>query len=211
MPITVDATRFTNMVREIAAARGKTEAETLNKGMVTILIGSGSGDGLVQLTPKATKERIISDRTKGGSLVKSATNVLKKSGFFKSGQKHTRAEINAKIKEVCAAILKAKVKSRSYIAASWLNASFSLRGISGVHHRGRKVKGTIQWPSGTAAKSFCIPATESNLTVRAFSYARGAELISGPHVQTAFNNAALDMEIYFIQKMAKAMAKHLRR
>ena len=210
MPITLDTSKFRNMLQAMAAARGKTEAEILNATMLKVLIGSGSGDGLVQLTPKTTKAKMDADMRHKNRANRIATQILVRSGFFKSGQKHTRAEINAKLSEVTRAVLNAKNLSRTYIATSWLNASFSLRGISGVTHRERRVKGTMQWSGGTAAKSFCVPATQGNLTVSATSYARGADVVSGPHVQQAFDNAAHDIELYFIQRMAKEVARAMR-
>lgn len=198
MALTVDLSKFKDMVRKIAYERNRSEAEVVNKGLTTAIIGSSRYPGIVQLAPKASAAQIRTDLRHDGRNVKMTTKALKLSGYFAT--KRTRAEIQAKIAEVSKARLAKRLKSRAYIAAGWIKALREL-GIIGNKDRGKRE--VRYWEGGTAAKGYAVRATARSLVAKAFSMSRGSEEVLPAVMQMAVDNASQDMADYFLQKIGK--------
>lgn len=202
MPLTVDLTRFKTLVRDIARYRGKDEAEVLNKGLTTAIIGSDKYKGIVQLAPKATADKIKADLLNGDLNIKMAVAKLRKQGYFAT--KHSRAEIQQKIGEIAKATLAKRLKSRAYIAAGWIKALQDI-GILGKRTKGKSE--TRFWEGGTAAQGYGVPATAKRLTAAAFSMSRGSEKVLALYMQQAVQGACEDMADYFRMKLGKLFAR----
>jgi hypothetical protein len=202
MPLKVDLSRFKFFVREIARYRKKDEAEMLNKGLTTAIIGSSKYKGIVQLAPKATKERIRADLKEGDLNVRLAMAQLRKEGYF--GTLHSRAEIQQKVAQICKARIKKRLKSRAYIAAGWIK---SLQDLGILKSRTKGKRETNFWAGGSAAQGYGVRATPGRLRASAFSMARGSEKVLGTLLQTAVNNACEDMKDYFRNKIAARVAQ----
>lgn len=202
MPLTYDLRRFNTLVRDIARYRGKDEAEVLNKGLTTAIIGSDKYKGIVQLAPKASAGRIRSDLAENNLNVKLAAAQLKREGYFAS--RRTRQEIQQKIAEICNKRLSKRLKSRAYIAAGWIKALHDL-GILKSRARGRGE--TRFWEGGTAAQGYGVPATAQKKVAAAFSMSRGSEEVLAPYMQQAIQGACEDMADYFRLKLGKLYAR----
>ena len=172
--------------------------DILNKSVVKVAIGSGGEKGIVHLTKKATKARIEADLRKGKLGIRLAMAWLKK-----QGQPRTPEAVSKAYER----IRSARVKGKSYIAASWLFAVAQIArvtpGLSLSRVRGR---GTQQWGGGTAAQSFGRAATANALRAGLFSTAEGAELISNSAViQMAVDGATADNLVYLRRKWGAGM------
>jgi hypothetical protein len=189
---------FNEAARAITAIPGRFGPEVVNTAVMKVLIGTGSGPGLVQLTPKAEKARIEADMKKDGLLLKLAAKWLRTQAY--TGNRKTA------LKKAAKRILAARVRSRTYIAAGWLAAARKLR---------RYVKGNLSrlgkqadlHEKGEAQKSFVMPARGNILNAGAFNTSNGAKVVSPDSlVQVAVDYAAHDMLIYIERKLGAAIA-----
>jgi hypothetical protein len=193
-----------------------------------VLIGSGTGDGLVQLTRKATAARIKSDLNKpvSGRLGKPssprgrtitrpllfwlALNVLKRTGA---------GYIPEIVKQTMAAILKMRIASRAYIAAGWLWAARDLHEKSPYLQKKHKLTRLKQRniptvdkaARGTAANSFAAPVKVNGYTASIVltNTSRGGGTVGIEFVQQALNNATRDVMEYVDKKVAVGLVKEM--
>jgi len=100
----------------------RTAAEELNKQLLQVVIGAKGSNGLVQLTKKATVERIKSDLmqmvnngSRGGK-PRTLLHALAADWLRKRGEPITSASLT----QTGIAIMKRRIQSRAFIAASWL-------------------------------------------------------------------------------------------
>jgi hypothetical protein len=190
-----------------------------------VLIGSGTGDGLVQLTRKATAARIKSDLNKpvSGRLGKPssprgrtitrpllfwlALNVLKRTGA---------GYIPEIVKQTMAAILKMRIASRAYIAAGWLFCARDLHEKSPYLQKKHKLTRlkqrnipTVDKASGgTAAQSFSVTYTgDKRCSVKLYNTSRGGDTVGMEFVQQAINNATSDIQVYIDRKAVSEVLK----
>lgn len=196
MSVKVDLTRFKTLVREIARYRKKDEAEVLNKGLTTAIIGSSKYEGIVQLTPKATRERIRADLKKNDINNRLSIVLMKREGWYAG--KHSREETRQKIAEISKARLAKRLKSRAYIAAGWIKGLQDL-GILGSRTKGKRE--TNFWQGGTAAQGYGVPATAAKLIAKVFNMSRGANKVSAVAIAKGIHNASEDMADYFRKKL----------
>lgn len=190
-----------------------------------VLIGSGTGDGLVQLTRKATAARIKSDLNKpvSGRLGKPssprgrtitrpllfwlALNVLKRTGA---------GYIPEIVKQTMAAILKMRIASRAYIAAGWLWAARDLHEKSPylqkkhklTRLKARNIPTVDKAAGGTAAQSFSVTYTgDKRCSVKLYNTSRGGDTVGMEFVQQAINNATSDIQVYIDRKAVSEVLK----
>ena len=193
-----------------------------------VLIGSGTGDGLVQLTRKATAARIKSDLNKpvSGRLGKPssprgrtitrpllfwlALNVLKRTGA---------GYVPEIVKQTMAAILKMRIASRAYIAAGWLWAARDLHEKSPylqkkhklTRLKARNIPTVDKAARGTAANSFAAPVKVNGYTASIVltNTSRGGGTVGIEFVQQAVNNATKDVMEYVDKKVAVGLVKEM--
>ncbi len=190
-----------------------------------VLIGSGTGDGLVQLTRKATAARIKSDLNKpvSGRLGKPssprgrtitrpllfwlALNVLKRTGA---------GYVPEIVKQTMAAILKMRIASRAYIAAGWLWAARDLHEKSPylqkkhklTRLKARNIPTVDKAAGGTAAQSFSVTYTgDKRCSVKLYNTSRGGDTVGMEFVQQAINNATSDIQVYIDRKAVSEVLK----
>ena len=202
MPLTANLTRFKTLVRDIARVRGKEQAEVLNKGLTTAIIGSSKYKGIVQLAPKAKAASIRGDLRRNKLGIRLAVAQMKREGWFASPR--SRVETQQEISRRCEATLKARLKSRAYIAAGWIRA---LQDIGFLKSKGRGQKETQFWGGGSAATGYGVPASARRLMAAAFSMSRGSEKVLAPYMQQAIQGACEDMADYFRAKLGKTLAR----
>lgn len=193
-----------------------------------VLIGTGTGEGLVQLTRKATVARIKSDLNKpvAGRLGKPssprgrtitrpllfwlALNVLKRTGA---------GYIPEIVKQTMAAILKMRIASRAYIAAGWLWAARDLHEKSPYLQKKHKLTRLKQRniptvdkaANGTAANSFATPVKVNGYTASIVltNTSRGGGTVGIEFVQQAVNNATRDVMEYVDKQVAVGLVKEM--
>ena len=192
-----------------------------------VLIGTGTGEGLVQLTRKATVARIKSDLNKpvAGRLGKAssprgrtitrpllfwlALNVMKRTG---AGY---MPEI---VKQTMAAILKMRIASRAYIAAGWLHCARDLHEKSPylqkkhklTRLKARNMPMVDKADGGTAAQSFSVTYNGyRECSVKLFNTSRGGDTVGMEFVQQAIDNATKDVQVYIDNKVGKEILKQI--
>jgi hypothetical protein len=197
-----------------------------------VLIGSGTGDGLVQLTRKATVARITADLNKP---VAGRTNAVRlKSGKMRAGRPQTKpllfwlalqvmkrtgaGNIPEIVRQTMAAILKMRIKSRAYIAAGWLHCARDLHEKSPylqkkhklTRLKARNIPTVDKAAGGTAAQSFSITYTgDKQCSVKLFNTSRGGDTVGMEFVQQAINNATKDVQVYIDNKVGKEILKQI--
>lgn len=198
-----------------------------------VLIGSGTGDGLVQLTRKATVARITADLNKP---VAGRTNAVRlKSGKMRAGRPQTKpllfwlalqvmkrtgaGNIPEIVRQTMAAILKMRIASRAYIAAGWLWAARDLHEKSPYLQKKHKLTRLKQRniptvdkaASGTAANSFATPVKVNGYTASIVltNTSRGGGTVGIEFVQEALNNATTDIMDYVDKKVAVGLVKEM--
>jgi len=190
-----------------------------------VLIGSGTGDGLVQLTRKATKERIKSDMNKpvSGKLGSGSGRTITRPRLFWLAlqwmKQHGRPYAAEIVKEVMSAILKMRIQSRAYIAAGWLWAARDLHEKSPYLQKKHKLTRLKQRniptvdkaARGTAANSFVTPVKVSGYTASIVltNTSRGGGTVGIEFVQQALNNATRDVMEYVDKKVAVGLVKEM--
>jgi len=198
-----------------------------------VLIGSGTGDGLVQLTRKATVARITADLNKP---VAGRTNAVRlKSGKMRAGRPQTKpllfwlalqvmkrtgaGNIPEIVRQTMAAILKMRIKSRAYIAAGWLWCARDLHEKSPYLQKKHKLTRLKQRniptvdkaARGTAANSFAAPVKVNGYTASIVltNTSRGGGTVGIEFVQQAVNNATNDVMEYVDKKVAVGLVKEM--
>jgi hypothetical protein len=193
-----------------------------------VLIGTGTGEGLVQLTRKATKEQIKADlnkpvagtigkpsRPRGRTITRPllfwlALNVLKRTGA---------GYVPEIVKQTMAAILKMRIASRAYIAAGWLHCARDLHEKSPylqkkhklTRLKARNMPMVDKAESGSAANSFATPVKVNGYTASIVltNTSRGGGTVGIEFVQQALNNATQDVMEYVDKKVAIGLVKEM--
>jgi hypothetical protein len=209
----------------IAVKKNRAAADIVNDAGLKILVGFKGGEGLVQLTRKATVARITADLNKP---VVGRTNAVRlKSGKTRAGRPQTKpllfwlalqvmkrtgaGNIPEIVKQTMAAILKMRIKSRAYIAAGWLFAAKDLFEKSpGKHKFTRLMPRNIPTvETGTAATSFAVPAIPGRTTLTLVNTSRGGGTVGMEYAQQAINNATADIQVYIDREAGKQFANEL--
>ena len=201
--------------------------EILDDAALKVLVGSGTGDGLVQLTRKATKERIKADLSKpvAGKLGKGSGRTITRPLLFwlaLNAMKRTGAGyLPELVKQTMAAILKLRIASRAYIAAGWLWCARDLHekspGLQKKHKftrlKARNMPMVDKASRGTAANSFAIPAHTigNRCVVTLYNTSRGGDTVGMEFVQQAINNATKDVQAYIDNKVVKSVLQEMLR
>ena len=201
----------------IAVKKNRAAADIVNDAGLKILVGTGSGTGLVQLTRKATKERIKSDMDKpvAGKIGSGSGRTIVRPRLFWLAlqwmKQNGRAFTKEAVREVMSVILKMRIKSRAYISAGWLFAAKDLFEKSPGKHKFTRLKPrnipTVE--SGTAATSFALPAIPGRTTLTLVNTSRGGGTVGMEFAQQAINNAAKDIQIYIDREAGKKFANEL--
>lgn len=203
MSAKVDLRGFFKSVSLMSQLPRKYGPDVLNKSIVKVAIGSGGEKGIVQLTKKATVARIRNDLNQDGKLKKLAAEWLSK-----NNKPINKSSLNAAMEQ----ILSARIKSRGYIAASWLFAALPIvRVTPGLKLSRLNARGANRWSGGTAKDSFGQAANPNRLRGGLFSTARGANLISSNAViQMAVDGATADNTKYLRRKFGAALSDAIR-
>lgn len=185
-------------MRAIARVPGRHGADVTNSSMMKVIIGSGGGPGIVQLTPKADKQQILNDLTANGLVYRLASKALRRKPYTGTRKKALENMVNV--------IITARVRSRGFIAASWLVCARKLRRYvkGNLNRLGRNIETRDK---GEAATSFVIPASGNRLTAGSFSTAEGAKVVSPDAlIQAAVDYATADNLVYIRRKFGAAIS-----
>ena len=209
----------------IAVKKNRAAADIINDAGLKILVGFKGGEGLVQLTRKATKERIKQDmsvmvvgqtnsRTTKGGKKRQGKPLVKPRLFWLALQwmkENGRAFSKETVREVMSVILKMRIKSRAYIAAGWLFAAKDLFEKSPGKHKFTRLKQS-KIPTvevGSAAQSLAIPAVAGKPTLTLINTSRGGATVGMQFAQEAINNAKKDIQIYIDREAGKRFSREL--
>lgn len=189
--LSLDYTGLVEALHFVEAAAGRSCAESLNRAGKHTIIGSGTGKGAMQLTPKATAAAI--NAVPEARIRAFVVQRLKRTGNWPK----TRAEIDALTKKERAR----RQRAKGYAAyAGWSKAAKAMggRGVKGVtsafsrslarHGRGRK-------------------ATPKNLVAEIVNTAPAAPRIGFNALQQGINNAAADLIVYGTKKLQRDFKK----
>ena len=190
-----------------------------------VLIGSGTGAGLVGLTRKATKERITADMNKpvAGKIGSGSGRTITRPRLFWLAlqwmKQNGRAFTKEAVREVMSVILKMRIKSRAYIAAGWLHCARDLHEKSPYLQKKHKLTRLKQRniptvdkaARGTAANSFAAPVKVNGYTASIVltNTSRGGDTVGMEFVQQALNNATKDVLQYVDKKLAVKLVRQL--
>jgi hypothetical protein len=199
--------------------------EICNDAAMKVLVGSGSAQGLVQLTRKATKERIKADMDKpvAGKIGSGSGRTIVRPRLFWLAlqwmKQNGRTFSKEAVKEVMSAILKMRIKSRAYIAAGWLwcardlheKSPYLQKKHSFTRLKARNMPMVDKAEGGTAAQSFAIPAvvTGNRCVTTLYNTSRGGDTVGMEFVQQSLNNAALDVQKYVDNKVVKGFLQEM--
>lgn len=220
MNVTVDNSRlFAAMERKRQIPKQHGPA-IVNKSVLQIAVGSGGGGGLVQLTKKATAERIRADMKKPGPngvpmLTYLATIAIKRAGgrfqnaAIGSGPRAQRKALSdwrAQVREMSRKILAARLRSAGATVAGWLHAAIRLAARVPGSSIGKGKGGVKLFPSGEASESFANFAMPGHLQAGLFNTTDGAGIVCPNSViQQAVNNETRNIEAYIERKMNAAI------
>lgn len=199
-------------------------AESLNRAAKHVIVGSGTGGGAMQLTPKADKAKIKATlmREVGASKASEGLKIYKNQygTFSRRTTRRKGARGNSMLKFIAlkqlhkmgvskpsdkaiearmAKILAARTRAAGYTAfAGWNKAAIALgaRGIKGIDP---KRFGKSEARHGSATK-----ATKDNLQAIITNTAPMAETLGWPALQRGIDNAAKDLLAYARKKLEKA-------
>lgn len=215
MPLTADFRKLSMHIRAVKRFSRKAMPDILNNNMRKVLIGGSGYEGLVQLTPKATKADIENDMRqmvttvgkRGGShsaprIIAIAAAELTRMGIRPLGwDPASQAVWRDQVGQLAKAILAARIRGKGVIAAGWLEAAMNFGA------RGKSKGGATLFAGGIAAQGFGELPSESKLIATAHNVVPGADKISIPHLKRAIANAIKDMRIYIRRKITEAIAK----
>jgi len=211
---------------------GNVLANVVQDAAMKVLIGSGTGEGVVGLTRKATVARIKADLSRP---VVGRTNAVRlKSGKTRAGRPQTKpllfwlalqvmkrtgaGNIPEIVRQTMAAILKMRIKSRAYIAAGWLWCARDLHEKSPYlqkKHRLTRLKArnmpmVDKASNGTAAQSFSVTYNgKDQCSVTLYNTSRGGDTVGMEFVQQAIDNATADVQVYLDKKVAMDVLKQI--
>ena len=185
-----------NKAREVPANYGP---DVTNKSALKVVIGSKGSKGLVQLTQRATKERIEADLLEGKRGIKVTMVWLKKKGIPR-----TRQAISEGYKK----ILAFRFRSRGSIVAGWLASALKLaQKTPGAKLTRLNPKGVEKFESGEASRSYEKLATPASLSSGLFNVSDGAGIICDDALmQQAVDAALADNLVYIKRKFGAAVA-----
>lgn len=187
MGLTLDTRRLTEALLFVESVSGRSCADSLNRAGKHAIIGSGSGKGAMQLTPKADKAKI---RGLDRKLVR---------GFVVQRLKasHRWPLPSATVNQLVEKEIKRRLRGVGYAAyAGYSNAAkaFGARGLKGVNENFSKSE---------AKNSYGKKATRSKLRAEFTNTTPAIEKIGGPALQEGVDNAAHDLEIYGQKKWSE--------
>jgi len=187
MSLTLDTRRLTEALLFVEQVSGRSCADSLNRAGRHAIIGSGSGKGAMQLTPKADRTKIkgLSRKLVRGYVIK------------KLKQKRMWPMSSAAVSQLVEKEIKRRARGVGYTAfAGYSNAAkaFGERGLKGVN---------ADFGKSDARYSYGKKATRSKLRAEFTNTTPAIELIGGPALQEAIDNAALDLEIYGQKQWSK--------
>lgn len=215
---------------------GNSLVNVVQDAALKVLIGSKTNgeisDGLVQLTRKATVDRIKADMN---APVVGRTNAIRlKSGKTRQGKPLVRPRLfwlalqwlkgrgipasKADVKETMSTILRFRIASRAYIAAGWLWCARDLHEKSPylqkkhklTRLKARNMPMVDKAAGGTAAQSFSVTYTGSKeCKVTLYNTSRGGDTVGMEFVQQAIDNATADVQVYLDKKVAMDVLKQI--
>lgn len=233
MPIEYDFSKLNRALAQKIRISNTPLVGVVQDAALKVLVGSGTGAGLVGLTRKATEARIRADLNKP---VVGRTNAIRlKSGKVRQGRPRTKpllfwlalrvmkntgaGNIPEIVKQTMSAILKMRIKSRAYIAAGWLWCARDLYEKSPYlqkKHRFTRLKErnmpmVDKTASGTAANSFATPVRVAGYTASIVltNTSRGGGTVGIEGVQQAVDNAEKDIMEYVDKKVAVGLVREM--
>lgn len=227
----VDLTRFHAALARMMDVPKKHGPDVLNKSVLQVVVGSGGNKGLVQLTRKATEQRIREDLSRmvtsvgkrGGShsvplVVLLATQWLTERGerpapgAIRPGSSEAQDWRN-KVSHACQRVIAARIQSRAFIAAGWLWAAAELAPKVPGNTLSR-LMGSKNLPlksGGEAARSFAIAAHTGKLFAGVYNTSSGAGVICTTGViQLAVNGETNNLRQYFLRGLGDGIKKAVR-
>lgn len=231
MPSKVDLSRFHAALARMMDVPKKHGPDVLNKSVLQVVVGSGGNKGLVQLTRKATEQRIREDLSRmvtnvgrrGGShsvplVVLLATQWLTErgerpaAGAIRPGSSEAQDWRN-KVSQACQRITAARIQSRAFIAAGWLWAAAELAPKVPGNTLSR-LMGSKHLPlksGGEAARSFAIAAHTGRLFAGVFNTSSGAGIIcTAGVIQLAVNGETNNLRQYFLRGLGDGIKRAVR-
>lgn len=222
---------FNKVLSALARVKDKSYADLVNKHLLQVVVGAKGESGrtvhgLVHLTKKTTEQRILSDmkRPTGHPPIEMAFALAIQS-LTKRGEQISTGSIQ----RVANLIVQARIKSRAFIAASWLHSARKLAPFVPGHTLTRLMDGKIPMYYGGHADrtARAIPAREGQKIFTATVYntspshpnnvrdggSDGAAKVARAAINRALGNAILDMRKGILiangQMEARARAKAL--
>ncbi len=187
MSMTFDLRGFTKGIDAVLDSTKKKLPDVLNKAGLTAIIGSGSVQGAIQRTPRATFAGMTRDKV--------AMHVAHRNRL--QGIKMSRGEFSAEVTKEMARRRRAK----GYTAGpGWSNAAKALGG--------RGVRTNERFPKSYAAKGGGTKASVEKLIATIENAAPAAVKIGGPALQAALDATGADMEQYAARKIQEAFDRH---
>lgn len=186
----LDVSNFVEALNYVEKHTGRAVEESLNRAGLHAIIGSGSGPGAMQLTPKAARDKIkaIPDRALIGFVIRRA----KRNGKWPLTTKEISQQVRSERRRRLAAV--------GYTAyAGWNNAAKAMGG------RGIRKGVNKNFPKSKAAKGYGKKASKSTLEAVIANTAPMAEKIGLPALQKGLDNAAKDLVEYAEKKIQKAL------
>lgn len=226
MPAKVDTSRLMDAIRKMQDIPKKEGPAILNKSVLQVVIGSGGNKGLVQLTKKATEAQIKTDLSqmvttvgkRGGTkstprVIALAAQALVKKGIRpRSWSQEDQLLWRSQVSDMADRIIKARVKSRAFMAAGWLFAAADMAQKAGNQNlRISKNKSIELKSNGEAKDSFAKAAKAGTPIAGAYNTATGAEKICTPGVlQLAINGETNNIRKYLTEGFKSAIKKSAR-
>jgi hypothetical protein len=196
--ITLDTSGLQSALRFVEATSKRPMADSLNRAALHAIIGSGTGAGAMQLTPKANKSSIkgVTDAMIRGLIVKRlrAKNKLKR--------------VTSQQLDEWVAVEKARrIRAAGYTAfIGWTPAAKALGG-TGARGKGKTKEDPEQFNKSEAIYGRATKASPENLFAEIVNTAPMAEEIGGNALQKAIDNAADDLIVYGQRKFEEQAKK----
>lgn len=195
--LTLDTSKLEAAALFVEREVGRDCAESLNRAALSAIIGSGSGPGAMQLTPKADKgviEALPYKKVAGYVARKLRKKGLLGKGKGKTSNKQFRNNVRyEKIR---------RKKASGYAAYAGYNKAAKAFGGRGIGKGVNK-----EFEASEAARGRGKKASVGDLLAEIVNTAPAAERIGFEALQEGVNNAALDLIAYADKKMAQTFAK----
>lgn len=223
--IEVNLKGFNQKLKQIGQVTSRTLPRELNQQMLQLIVGGKGQKGLVHYTKKATSAQILADLSKnvgyrlpGGQFFSSRlSRVLAAQWLHKRGDRITRAALDAAEQ----AIIKQRVKSRAFIAASWLWSARALAPFVPGNTLTRLNESDLPtWDGGRAKDAFgkTQAAKENNIRTIIFNTAgragknrrgtpEGAIAVARKAIPKALASASRSMGKYIAKKWGEEWAR----